>query len=329
MSSLIGSVGPFNESEETFELYLNRVESFFLANDIGEAKKVHVFLSLVGKDTYKLITDLLSPTQPNTVTALQDITNVLKLHYKPQVNVIYERFKFNKRDQADNETNTEYIAALKSLASKCEFGAKLQEYLRDRLVAGISDEATQRVLLAMKDLTLDQATEMAFAREAAAKDSSAMHQAQKPNSAETHAINTFHRNQNYNQNKGNKYKAKNKNGPFNNKSKPKEPNPKFNNNSETQSGQPKSNSNKMPRSLCNGCRARHWRSECPFLHSTCTKCGKQSHIAKVCYYRNSDANSTHTAETANDQGAVGDTVSYSEYNFINHTEVTKPIHITL
>ena len=188
---------------------------------------------------------MLSPKKPIAVN-YDEIVSVLKKHYQPQINIIYERFKFNTRKQEPNESNSDYVAALRSLASNCEFGAKLAEYLRDRLVAGIYDEATQRVLLATKDLTFDSAIEIAFAREAAAKDSSAMHSS-KAESSNTHQI-TKEKKPNYN-NRTNKFYAH-------------KPAPKSSSNKRKQfPAQKPKNANvpnsDLPKSLCKGCGERH------------------------------------------------------------------------
>ena len=91
-------------------------------------------------------------------------------HYKPQVVVIYECFKFYWHKQEANENITSFLASLKSLAATCSFSNKLEEALRDRLVMGLKDESTQRALLTEKDLMFEQAVEVAIAREAAVRD---------------------------------------------------------------------------------------------------------------------------------------------------------------
>ena len=60
--------------------------------------------------------------------------------------------------------------ALKELARRCNFGAFLEEALRDRLVCGLKNEATQRRLLSEKDLTYQKACDTAQAMDLAAKD---------------------------------------------------------------------------------------------------------------------------------------------------------------
>ena len=66
-------------------------------------------------------------------------------------------------------TNWKLAAALRKRASTCQFGTFLDEALRDRLVCGIKDPATQRRLLAELKLTLDKALEFAQDMEDPAK----------------------------------------------------------------------------------------------------------------------------------------------------------------
>ena len=64
----------------------------------------------------------------------------------------------------------EYIAVLRKLALDCNYGDKLSEMLRDRLVCGIGDDRIQRRLLSEPDLTFEKALKLAQAIETASKD---------------------------------------------------------------------------------------------------------------------------------------------------------------
>ena len=76
-----------------------------------------------------------------------------------------------KRVQLEGETIQVYNGELKHLSSTCEFGANLEERLRDQLVVGIRIEAIQRRLLGEKDLTYTKAREIAISMEIASRDS--------------------------------------------------------------------------------------------------------------------------------------------------------------
>ncbi len=73
----------------------------------------------------------------------------------------------------------DYVAVLRKWAHDCNYGEKLTEMLRDRLVCGINDDRIQRRLLAETDLTFEKALKIAQAMETANKDVRDLH-AQRP-----------------------------------------------------------------------------------------------------------------------------------------------------
>ena len=68
------------------------------------------------------------------------------------------------------ETVVLYNAELTHLSTTCNFGANLEERLRDQLVIGIQNEAIQRRLLPQKDLTYTKARDIATSMELADRD---------------------------------------------------------------------------------------------------------------------------------------------------------------
>ena len=54
--------------------YLERVQLFFLTNEVEDDKKVPIFLSVVGSKTYSLLRNLVAPTAGST--ARQDSCSV-------------------------------------------------------------------------------------------------------------------------------------------------------------------------------------------------------------------------------------------------------------
>ena len=78
---VLESVEPFDGSDQ-FESYIERVELYFVANSIGECpadaangvveaaakKKLAIFLTVIGKDAYRVAQTLCSPKSPNDYT---------------------------------------------------------------------------------------------------------------------------------------------------------------------------------------------------------------------------------------------------------------------
>ena len=103
-----------------------------------------------------------------------EITEKLRDHFEPEPVIIAERFEFHKRNQLTTENVAAYLAELRRLAARCEFGASLDEVLRDRLVCGLMDESVQKSLLSVRALTLAAAVEKAKSVEAVKRDAQAM-----------------------------------------------------------------------------------------------------------------------------------------------------------
>ncbi|KAI4881013.1 hypothetical protein NFI96_011262 [Prochilodus magdalenae] len=165
----IGQLSEYKEGQEDFESYLERLEQWMIANEVDEGKKVSVFLSVIGAEAYRLLKNLTMPAKPSSLT-YKELNEKLSAYYKPKPLVIAERFRFQKRNQLENETVSEYMVALKQLSTHCDFGNHLDEALRDRFVSGLKAEAIQRKLLAERALTFKSACEIALSMEMAARN---------------------------------------------------------------------------------------------------------------------------------------------------------------
>ncbi len=167
----IGSMDQFVPEKETIECYVERLEQYLLANEIGNAgKKKATLLTVLGSTVYSVLRDLLSPESPSTKT-YQELVETLKQHYSPKPLIIAERYRFWKRDQESGESVPTYIVILRKLASTCDFGVFLNDALRDRIVCGIRNDVCRRRLLCEDRLTLKRAVDMAQAMELAEKNS--------------------------------------------------------------------------------------------------------------------------------------------------------------
>uniref|UniRef100_A0A3B4H7P2 Retrotransposon gag domain-containing protein n=1 Tax=Pundamilia nyererei TaxID=303518 RepID=A0A3B4H7P2_9CICH len=142
----VGRVEEYNESKEDFESYLERLEQRMLANDVSDEKKLCMFLSVIGADTFRLLKNLVSPRVPSTV-GYAVLTEAFSAHYKPTPVVIAERFRFQKPNQKEADSVSDYVVALRQLSVTCNFEQYLDEALRDRFVSELRSDAVQRKLL--------------------------------------------------------------------------------------------------------------------------------------------------------------------------------------
>ena len=181
----IGKIEAFDEANEEWGTYCERVEQYFLANEIEDDKQVPAILSLMGSKTYGLLRSLCSPAKPSQKT-FTGIVKILQEHLSPKPLVIAERFRFHKRRQLEGESISSFLASLKKLSEYCEFGTNLNDSLRDRFVCRLSNELIQKRLLSEADLSLSKASEIALAMETAAKDSQELQG--KPESTEVNKL---------------------------------------------------------------------------------------------------------------------------------------------
>ena len=75
-------------------------------------------------------------------------------------NIIYERAKFNRRVQNDNESVEEFINSLHVLAEHCGYGDLHDQMIRDRIVVGLEDGNVSQRLQLDPDLTLKKAQDI-------------------------------------------------------------------------------------------------------------------------------------------------------------------------
>ena len=87
-------------------------------------------------------------------------------YFKVRKNVIFERARFNRRNQQEGESIEEYITALYALVQSCDYGTLQEQLLRDRIVVGIRDTALSERMQVDAELTLEKAKKMARQREA-------------------------------------------------------------------------------------------------------------------------------------------------------------------
>ncbi len=158
MATQFGSITEFQPDTDAVKAYLERVNLYFSANDVPEAKQVPILLSSIGASTYALLSDLLAPDAPGT-KSFTEISTALRQHFEPKRAVIAERFHFYKRDQASGESVAAFDAVLRNLATHCDFGEFLEQALRDRFVCGLARDSIQRRLLSEINLIYTKAVE--------------------------------------------------------------------------------------------------------------------------------------------------------------------------
>ena len=172
--------------------------------------------------------------------------------------VIYERWRFNTRNQEEGETFRDYVTELRRLARGCEFDSITpQQILRDRIVCGIKDKNLIRSMIGKKDLTLDNCIEKCQSAEKTTAETERV--AEKRSNVESASL----------------YAADYKKGagrePWDLR--------------QTQRSQMQGT--RFPNrysdaKMCKFCGLMHDRRLCPAYGKSCAKCGRPNHFAAVC-----------------------------------------------
>ncbi|KAM7288091.1 uncharacterized protein ISCGN_031780 [Ixodes scapularis] len=182
----LGGMSEFNPKSDNIRSYFERFEHLVDINEVPAAKKLKLFLNVVGGQAYEELKKILVPQKPTDKT-FEQVRELLEDHFSPEYSVIAERCKFNMRMQQEGESVKDFMTELKHLARNCEFKAFLNEALRDRLVAGLRDEETRRILFATEGVTFEGACKIALEKELASRQTSELRTAEaRP--TEVHAI---------------------------------------------------------------------------------------------------------------------------------------------
>nr|MCH9717641.1 DDE-type integrase/transposase/recombinase [Gammaproteobacteria bacterium] len=167
--ALFGTLGEYVEAQESWSQYADRMEQYFIANDIPNPKKAPVFLATIGPAAFRIIGNLVAPKKPSE-ESFDRLIKVMSDFYNPSPLVTVQRYKFYSRFRHPEESVSTFVAELRNLAKDCDFGTALEDNLRDRLVCGIADQVIQKRLLSEQNLTFKKAFELAQSHESAAKN---------------------------------------------------------------------------------------------------------------------------------------------------------------
>ena len=161
---------------EHITTYLERMELYFISNDIADAKKATFVLTCISRKTYRIVKSLLDLNLPIS-KSFPDIKETLKSHFSPKPSIITEQSHFNRRRQQSGESIVDFTAELGRLVINCEFEDKLEDALRYQFVSGLQSEAKHKRLLTETEcLTFARAVEITSGMETAAKNVRSLHE---------------------------------------------------------------------------------------------------------------------------------------------------------
>ena len=112
-----------------------RFQQFREASGLAEqsgSKQVCTLLYCLGEEAESILTS--TNTTADNRKDYDAIIAKLDSFFQVRRNVIFERARFNRRNQQADETAEQYIMTLYDLAANCNYGEMEPEMIRDRLV---------------------------------------------------------------------------------------------------------------------------------------------------------------------------------------------------
>ena len=159
---------PFNfRNPDDWPRWRNRFQQFRDASGLSTetaSKQVSTFLYCLGEEAESVLAS--TGITPDDRKDYSKVLEKVDGFFEVRKNIIYERARFNRRNQQSGETAEQYIMALYDLAQHCDYGEMKDEMIRDRLVVGIRDSSLSEKLQLDPALTLETAKKAIRQREA-------------------------------------------------------------------------------------------------------------------------------------------------------------------
>ena len=159
---------------EEWQLFKQQFGLYSTISELTERDEKYqtaVFLHSMGSVGLKIYNSLEFTDQENK-EEIKTIIKKMDEYIIGNSNETYERYKFNRRNQAEGENIDEYVAALKDLAKSCGFCACVglkDSLLRDRIVLGVKEDQLRKELLQKRKLSLGEAVDHCRSYEASAQ----------------------------------------------------------------------------------------------------------------------------------------------------------------
>jgi hypothetical protein len=254
---------PYDASQESFDLYIMRLEQYMLCHNIQADLKKATLITVMGATLFRQLVNICRPQLP-TEFSYDELVSKLKSHVDPEPNFVAERIRLRQTMQHEGESVSNFIVRLKEAARHCKYvncdhQKSLDENMRDQFIYGIrSHEIRQRLI--SKKAEFSSACTMALDMELISKETHSM---------ESGANESVH-----------KFSYGNK-----------RPNAeqKYKRSHEIESSS-FAHSNHSSKIRCFRCGDEHLAPDCKYKNVRCSFCKKVGHLSRVCHSKNRSNN---------------------------------------
>ena len=120
------------DGKEDWTEYMEHFQQFLIATKIDEEEcKRAMFLTSIGRSTYRILRNLVSPKKPEEEKFV-NLAKILQSHFKPAPSEIVKRCKFHTRLRRPEQSIATFVTELRSLSEFCNFGETLEDMIWDR-----------------------------------------------------------------------------------------------------------------------------------------------------------------------------------------------------
>lgn len=112
---MAGKIGEFDVASGNWNSYCEKLEMFYLVNEVKTDLKVPTLISVVGERAYELMVTLCSPDKPSSKTLAQ-LIKLVSDHLQPKPSVLAERFRFRQCRQCVSDSVAKYVTELKNMS---------------------------------------------------------------------------------------------------------------------------------------------------------------------------------------------------------------------
>lgn len=176
-TALLPNFEQFCPEKEPFGNYKQRFENYLQMKNVFTDKVycAKLLLNSIGAAHFNIITALAAPEQAGELTYDKLIT-LLNVHLHPKKNVLVAQHQFLCKYQTQQQTISDFVAALKSGMDECEFKCECQKsiahvFLRAQFIRGIKDNSIREQLLQSEVSKFEDIVAKAVALEACRIDS--------------------------------------------------------------------------------------------------------------------------------------------------------------
>ncbi|KAK3916463.1 Gag polyprotein [Frankliniella fusca] len=266
----LATLRPFNRADGPFSSWFQQFEDYCFLYEIPEEepdeddfiphnRRRALFLANMGPVAFQALINGCAPDRPNQypIAELSDI--LIDRFDNPGLKSV-NRLTFEKRVQGEQESATEFMDAITSMADKCHFGPFRDEAIIDRIIAGVRSDRARNQLLESEDIDLARVKRIVLQAEAVRTHARAIAQSLPVGKVDSRASTSHHQ-----QNQHHRSQQQNPH----------------------QQLKPQDSKDQPQRKWkpCYRCTKLHDGRSCPAINWTCSKCSKKGHIAKACRSR--------------------------------------------